>query len=458
MEEENINKGNQATAQSPEMSEQEKDKAAAKANADLALKGAATYFGGPEAAKAVDTAKKIPVVGNKIDKLEDKAADQITKNKALNKVSRKLNDSGATELGNQALDAYNGSAGGGVPGGSPMPNVKGANALGGAGGATPASNINANGGKPVRGVVDNSAGINPSSDGISDNEDLMDDDGLPSDGLSNNEGVDSKGNNGSSESEGSALDSLMGNNDKKDDKGLDSLKNMILRGVMPILLAMLPYILAISGITIFYYYISFVLDSHVGVDLNVTHRNPYLKDDWCYNYDNTENGNCFRGDESTHYVDYSLSFPDELTNMFPEGAPQNPSDMAKYLTDIVVDIYDRNGNPSTLRLSVHKGLANNFQSIFEELYAMKYPIDVTGTYVYSWRNKTSGSGLSMHSYGIAIDINPTQNGGVHGNTDPNSNLYVNDDVVSVFKKYGFYWGGDWSDKYYDPMHFSYVNQ
>jgi D-alanyl-D-alanine carboxypeptidase len=53
-------------------------------------------------------------------------------------------------------------------------------------------------------------------------------------------------------------------------------------------------------------------------------------------------------------------------------------------------------------------------------------------------------GLSMHTWGIAVDINVAQNQrGTVGQMDRR--------VVAIFKKWGFAWGGDWG--YTDPMHF-----
>ncbi|WP_067430313.1 M15 family metallopeptidase [Nocardioides jensenii] len=52
--------------------------------------------------------------------------------------------------------------------------------------------------------------------------------------------------------------------------------------------------------------------------------------------------------------------------------------------------------------------------------------------------------LSNHAFGMAIDINSAENGrGTVGQMDP--------EVVRIFKKWGFGWGGDWN--YTDPMHF-----
>lgn len=89
---------------------------------------------------------------------------------------------------------------------------------------------------------------------------------------------------------------------------------------------------------------------------------------------------------------------------------------------------------------------------------MKYPIKDAGAY--NWRVMASGTGcISYHSFGVAVDINSGANPAAYqkGKPDPSSPYYVNSKVVAVFKKHGFYWGGNWSAKYYDPMHFSYSN-
>ncbi len=52
--------------------------------------------------------------------------------------------------------------------------------------------------------------------------------------------------------------------------------------------------------------------------------------------------------------------------------------------------------------------------------------------------------LSLHSFGIALDLNvPGNRRGTVGE--------MNRQVVTIFKKWGFAWGGDWA--YTDPMHF-----
>lgn len=60
------------------------------------------------------------------------------------------------------------------------------------------------------------------------------------------------------------------------------------------------------------------------------------------------------------------------------------------------------------------------------------------------RKKRNGTTQSLHSWGLAIDINASTNQmGTKGDMDPR--------LVAIFKKHGFNWGGDWRIK--DCQHF-----
>lgn len=65
---------------------------------------------------------------------------------------------------------------------------------------------------------------------------------------------------------------------------------------------------------------------------------------------------------------------------------------------------------------------------------------------FNLRSKRGGGGRSLHSWGIALDINPDRNPQGDGSDIPTG-------VVDIFKKHGFFWGGDWSGGDRDPMHF-----
>lgn len=62
---------------------------------------------------------------------------------------------------------------------------------------------------------------------------------------------------------------------------------------------------------------------------------------------------------------------------------------------------------------------------------------------YNFRAQRGGSSLSLHSWGIAVDVNPKTN--ALGKTPTLSAAFV-----ACFKEAGFDWGGDWKRK--DGMH------
>ena len=67
-----------------------------------------------------------------------------------------------------------------------------------------------------------------------------------------------------------------------------------------------------------------------------------------------------------------------------------------------------------------------------------------GCFVPRFINHNPADGLSNHTFGTAIDLNASDNQrGTAGK--------MNRQVVAIFKKWGFAWGGDWH--YTDPMHF-----
>ena len=67
-----------------------------------------------------------------------------------------------------------------------------------------------------------------------------------------------------------------------------------------------------------------------------------------------------------------------------------------------------------------------------------------GCYVPRFIERNPAHAISLHTWGIAIDLDASTNyRGIKGTMDPK--------VVEIFKRWGFRWGGDWS--YTDPMHF-----
>jgi peptidoglycan LD-endopeptidase CwlK len=104
----------------------------------------------------------------------------------------------------------------------------------------------------------------------------------------------------------------------------------------------------------------------------------------------------------------------------------------------------------------------HLQAVSDELERypalIKYVTDPAGTF--KWRFIAGTDRLSMHSFGIAIDINldyshywqwdckcKAEN---HALTYQN---LIDLEVVKIFEKHGFIWGGKWH--HYDTMHFEY---
>lgn len=67
-----------------------------------------------------------------------------------------------------------------------------------------------------------------------------------------------------------------------------------------------------------------------------------------------------------------------------------------------------------------------------------------GCYVPRFIERNPSRAISLHTWGIAIDLDASTNyRGIRGTMHP--------DVITIFKRWGFEWGGDWA--FTDPMHF-----
>ncbi len=142
---------------------------------------------------------------------------------------------------------------------------------------------------------------------------------------------------------------------------------------------------------------------------------------------------------------------------------------------------------STLRYTIHKNIAEQVKIIFQEIFddPEQFPILLPGVEQgnlgiidwgggYNHRHFGSENILSSHAYGLAIDINvqynpfysprPSNNDFTNTKLSVGSRYNQNDvycittssSIYKIFKKYGWYWGGDW-DSSADFMHFSMVN-
>lgn len=146
--------------------------------------------------------------------------------------------------------------------------------------------------------------------------------------------------------------------------------------------------------------------------------------------------------------------------LFPNGVPSSENECRKYLTTISVEILDKNGKAKQVSLTCHKKLASSIQNAYREMKAKGFRAYDNGCF--NWRVMTGTTQtMSNHSFGFAVDINPAFNPYVKGTSSSvwnNAPSYykIDGEIVGIWKKYGFYWGGDYKN-IKDYMHFEYVD-
>lgn len=125
---------------------------------------------------------------------------------------------------------------------------------------------------------------------------------------------------------------------------------------------------------------------------------------------------------------------------------------------------------STTKIQVNKHLSEYYKSFMTDLYNApeQYVILIVGGYNFRTKNTVSGpsKNYSGHSFGATLDINWNSDGmGLKDTPYKESSLSepLKSEVCSagsnwynIAKKYDLDWGGNWSQKSLDPMHFSLV--
>ena len=148
---------------------------------------------------------------------------------------------------------------------------------------------------------------------------------------------------------------------------------------------------------------------------------------------------------------------------------------------LTVDYWGFDRRVHSGRLVANAAVADSLRTVFGRLYALRFPIrrmnpvnlDGDDTAAFQCRNaapspcpgtKPNGH-WSMHAYGEAVDVNPTENPytGCGRTRDSASRAYldrsrirrgmVTSSVVAAFRSVGWGWGGDWTGTK-DYMHFS----
>jgi hypothetical protein len=114
----------------------------------------------------------------------------------------------------------------------------------------------------------------------------------------------------------------------------------------------------------------------------------------------------------------------------------------------------------TVTVTMANGAAGALERVSRELDALpgglvKYVMPTAGTY--SCRKVAGSRARSMHAYGAAIDINTKYANYWRWDSGYGRKLRWRNripiEVVRIFEKYGFIWGGHWY--HHDTMHFEY---
>jgi hypothetical protein len=101
------------------------------------------------------------------------------------------------------------------------------------------------------------------------------------------------------------------------------------------------------------------------------------------------------------------------------------------------------------QFTCHKLLVPIFAQVFDDLQNAGLQSKLTSFGgCFAFRPQRTGTKLSAHSWGIAIDLNPeTNQQGTAGRMDSS--------IVAIFRQNRFEWGGSWQGRRRDPMHFQF---
>lgn len=137
---------------------------------------------------------------------------------------------------------------------------------------------------------------------------------------------------------------------------------------------------------------------------------------------------------------------------------RNEEEVQKHLTSLV---WMPRTSGQRVRVTTINGVHHHLQAVSDELDQLpanlrRFVDRPAGAF--NWRVIAAEERLSPHSFGIAFDINATTgdywlwNAGAPGKVPVYRNR-VPMEIVLIFEKHGFIWGGKWF--HYDTLHFEY---
>jgi peptidoglycan LD-endopeptidase CwlK len=176
----------------------------------------------------------------------------------------------------------------------------------------------------------------------------------------------------------------------------------------------------------------------------------------------------------TKTVDVAPIVDSDMKRIEALGKNDFPADIIGQMEVVKVDYLGFDGRDHVGQIVVHRDVAEDVIEIFKEIRAADFPIvKMVPIVAYRWNDQVSmgdqnssgfnyrmtegpgvsGTILSKHSFGRAIDLNPYQNPFV-GADGKSPHPYVpgekgvltgDSEVVKIFKRHGWKWGGDWKN-------------
>lgn len=189
---------------------------------------------------------------------------------------------------------------------------------------------------------------------------------------------------------------------------------------------------------------SIIYDDGKEKDFDTKLDNSDIEDMFTLKYDTSET--------PEYLADAGRSRCDEL---FKKMYGSSESEARKHL--VYIKWFGQNIQVTSVN-GVDKQLQKVAQELAEKHPELKKYYKCCGTFY--WRQVRGAKRQSAHSYGIAIDINTEysnywlwKNGNVAETKKIGYENRIPLEIVQVFEKHGFVWGGRWY--HYDTMHFEY---